>query len=104
MCCGGCGMAEKIREEHGVAEINRKAAVWKASLSFSWLDPYWYLRSNFRAQIGNEKKKKKKPGPILNMCDLSFLARKKDVSQTECLDPQFSPDHLSDNETERQDS
>ena len=97
-------MAEKIREEHGVAEINRKAAVWKASLSFSRLDPYWYLRSNFRVQIGNEKKKKKRSrGPILNMCDLSFLARKKDVSHIERLDPQFSPDHLSDNKTERQD-
>lgn len=62
MCCGGCGMAEKIREEHGVAEINRKAAVWKASLSFSRLDPYWYLRSNFRVQIGNEKRRRRSRG------------------------------------------
>lgn len=50
MCWSRCGMAEKIREEHGVAKINSKAAVWKASLSFSLLNPYWHLKSNFRAQ------------------------------------------------------
>lgn len=41
VCCSRCGMAEKIGKEHGVAEINRKAAVWKAPLSFSLLNPYW---------------------------------------------------------------
>lgn len=51
-----------------------------------------------------KKEEEEAGGPILNMCDLSFLARKKDVSHTERLDPQFSPDHSSDNETERQDS
>lgn len=38
MCCSRCGMAEKIGKEHGVAEINRLAAVWKASMSFSPLN------------------------------------------------------------------
>lgn len=57
MCCSRCGMAEKIEEERSVTKINSKAAVWKASLSSSLLNPYWHLKS--WVQIGNGKKKKK---------------------------------------------
>lgn len=72
MCCRR--KAEEIGQEHAVAKINSKAAVWKASFSFSLPNPYWHLKSNFRVHTGNEKgeEKKKKSGPSLT-CQFSFM-------------------------------
>lgn len=84
MRCSRCGMAEKILEEHDVAKINSKAAVWKASLSLSLLNPYWHLKSNSRVQI-----RKNTSGPRLtsvsyHLCGkISYIKKSKMHSPSE---------------------
>lgn len=48
------GRLEKIWKEHGVAKINSNSIVWKASLCFSLLNPYWHLKRNFRVHSGQK--------------------------------------------------
>lgn len=38
----------KDRVEHGVAKINSKATVWKASLGFPLPSPYWHHIANWK--------------------------------------------------------